>query len=66
MNQKAEKIYNIEHVDSIHIDVSNLFEAINNSPEIMEYTVAMLSSIKLSSNNRPKHSSIDRSEEGGL
>ena len=25
MNQKAEKIYNIEHVDSIHIDMPGMF-----------------------------------------
>ena len=66
MNQKAEKIYNIEHVDSIHIDVSNLFEAINNSPEIMEYTVAMLSSIKLSNNNRPMGPASIRNKREGV
>jgi len=34
MNQKAEKIYNIEHAEHIHIDASGLFEAIKDSPEL--------------------------------
>ena len=54
MKQEAGKIYNIEHVDSIHIDASDLFTAedkynmlnqvIERVPGIIESTIAMLSS----------------------
>lgn len=46
-NQRAEKIYNIEHAEHVHIDVSGLselFEAMKGSPEWLEYTIAMLGS----------------------
>ena len=52
MNQKAEKIYNIEHVDSIHIDMPGMFatedkynmlnQVINRIPGLIDHTIAML------------------------
>ena len=51
MNQKAEKIVNIEHADNINIDMSGLFEsaeklnkAIDRIPGLIEATIAMLAS----------------------
>lgn len=48
MKQEAEKIYNIEHVDNVHIDAPGLFEtaeklnqAIESIPGLIERTIAM-------------------------
>ena len=53
MNQKAEKIINIEHAENVNIDMSGLFEsaeklnrAIELFPGLMETTIAMLLSNK--------------------
>ena len=53
MNQKAEKIYNIEHADNVNIDLSGLFDsaeklnrAIELFPGLIETTIAMFASNK--------------------
>ena len=49
MNQKAEKIYNIEHADNVHLDVHGLLEteeklnqAIERIPGLIESTIMLL------------------------
>ena len=40
MNQKAEKIYNIERVDNFNVDLLELNKAIDRIPDLIETTIA--------------------------